>query len=758
MSGKASIGRRRNRKGNTAVRLLTAVLIIISVVLTLENSGFFNETVIYEPSGISYYQNPVSPTAEPCYSGAALMETVSEGNEENNLTVFKDGVPGPRTSRTDIIGDGKDVFTVMIYMCGSDSESKFGLASDDIAEMLAAEKSGKLNIILQTGGSASWENPSIKNQDCRRFKISKGKMTSLSTGNGVNMTNYANLTSFIVFCKNNYPADRYALILWGNGGAPSGGFGYDELNASGESMTIDELNQALYASDVKFDFIGFDSPVAASFDTAFVANYYADYLIASQETVPETGWNYTNWLSAIAENTSLDTADIAKIIIDDYIADCTEASADQTATLSLIDLVDFNNLVLPCTADFFTKIDEIINDGNYPYIANARAAAREFGGADSDLADLMELADRIRTDEGDKLIKALKDTVKYNRTTEGVVNANGLSIYFPFNNLQETNTAMNIFHRINISDEYFGTIRKFANIAFGGRLYYMGDDSEQPATGISKNVAEHFSGVDFENSIKSNYVWVDSEFIEKCEDYFRSKTLRTDAFTFSQAVTEQGESYDVIYLTDEQWQLVSDVTAEAFMYVSSSDCYLSLGTSFPELTYMNNDLLHLLPLDRSTCLAIDGVYVDSTVISRDISTDVDRITYSVPVTVTTSASDTEEPVSYPAALHIIKEYNRQQKSVDFTIACAEIAYGTESDTISRKVTLNEGDIITPRYRYFDGNFNEVHPDITSADNSIEYSLTTSVTAEDISAVEDSVIYCAFTDVYGNVFRTEINFD
>ena len=45
----------------------------------------------------------------------------------------------------------------------------------------------------------------------------------------------------------------------------------------------------------------------STLETELVSAKYADYLIASEEVEPGTGWYYTDWLNAISKNTSLPT-------------------------------------------------------------------------------------------------------------------------------------------------------------------------------------------------------------------------------------------------------------------------------------------------------------------------------------------------------------------------------------------------------------------------------------------------------------------
>ena len=59
---------------------------------------------------------------------------------------------GSRNKYTNILGNKKDSVTVMIYICGTDLESKHGMASSDIQEMAAANFGDNANVILYTGG------------------------------------------------------------------------------------------------------------------------------------------------------------------------------------------------------------------------------------------------------------------------------------------------------------------------------------------------------------------------------------------------------------------------------------------------------------------------------------------------------------------------------------------------------------------------------------------------------------------------------
>ena len=55
-----------------------------------------------------------------------------------------------KEKQTEIKGDGKDQATVFVYMNGSDLESEDGEATEDLCEMLAANISSQVNVLVET--------------------------------------------------------------------------------------------------------------------------------------------------------------------------------------------------------------------------------------------------------------------------------------------------------------------------------------------------------------------------------------------------------------------------------------------------------------------------------------------------------------------------------------------------------------------------------------------------------------------------------
>ena len=271
-----------------------------------------------------------------------VVPSGSDGAGAPQFTVAENARP----KRYVPLGDGRDTVTVMIYMCGTDLESNYGMDTSDLKEMLDADIAGNVNVIVETGGCRMWKNNLVSASTNQIYKVENGGLKPLKDNIGSKpMVEPATLVEFIGYCQTEYPADRNILILWDHGGGSISGYGYDELYKNAGSMDLAELSAALREADCVFDWIGFDACLMATLETALVCGDYADYLIASEETEPGTGWFYTGWLTALSENTSVDTVTLSKTLIDDYISTSTRASSSAQVTLSLVDLAELQGTV-----------------------------------------------------------------------------------------------------------------------------------------------------------------------------------------------------------------------------------------------------------------------------------------------------------------------------------------------------------------------------------------------------------------------------
>ncbi len=416
------------------------------------------------PSGFEFANSASQFTGNIASGGGSVDSSVAAGS---------------RDKYTSVLGNGDDQVTLMIYMCGTDLESKNGMASSDLQEIANASFSDKCNIIVYTGGCSRWQTSGISNSVNQIYQLQSGGLKPLVKDDGAkSMTEPATLSGFIQYCSENFPANRYDLILWDHGGGSVSGYGYDEKYKNVGSMSLSGIRTALKNGGVKFDFVGFDACLMATAETALMLDPYADYLIASEETEPGIGWYYTNWVSALSKNPSMPTLEIGKAIVDDFVSECGRRCAGQKTTLSVIDLAEFSNTVPSKLSAFSSSISQKLSGEDFADVSKARNGSREFAESSRiDQIDLVHFAKQVGTSEGQALADTLQKAVKYNRTSANMTNAYGVSIYFPYKRTAYVDKACKTYDQIGMDSAYSNCIRQFASLETSGQIAAGGTGS-----------------------------------------------------------------------------------------------------------------------------------------------------------------------------------------------------------------------------------------------------------------------------------------
>ncbi len=536
------------------------------------------------------------------------VSTGWSGNANNASSLNTSVASGTRDRYTALTGGGADTVTLMMYMCGTDLEAKHGMASADLKEMAQAALSDKVNVIVMTGGCNAWKTSGISNSTTQIYKIENGSLRQLVKDNGKKaMTDPATLTEFIKYCKNNYPATRYELILWDHGGGTTGGYGYDLLDTSKGAMSIGGINNALTNAGVKFDFVGFDACLMATAENALMLTKHADYLIASEETEPGIGWYYTRWLSELSKNTSMSTLQVGQMIVDDYTDTCQRTCSGQKTTLSLVDLAELEATVPNSLKEFAAKTTEMIKSNEYQTVSDARSSTREFAvSSKRDLVDLVHLAKNMKTTEGGELAEKILSAVKYNRTSSEMTNSYGLSIYFPYNSPSKVDTAVATYNQIGMDGEYAECIKQFAGYETTGQTAAGGTSS--PLSSLLGNFSS--SGTQSSDMISSllgsllGKSTKDSEYLQVLDVNAASSYVAKNQFDSSKLRWKISGGKKVMGLELEQWKLVSDL--ELNVFIDDGEGYIDLGL---DNTFDFDDDGNLIGEYGGTWLAIDNQIV-----------------------------------------------------------------------------------------------------------------------------------------------------
>ena len=619
-----------------------------------------------------------------------------------NTSVHSDA----REKFTNIIGNGQDEVTLMVYLCGTDLESRSKMATSDLQEMIGAQISEKVNVLVYTGGCKQWQNNAISSKTNQIWQVKDEGIVCIEKDLGAySMTDPDTLSWFIKWCAKNYPANRNSLIFWDHGGGSVSGFGYDEKFASSGGMSLAEIDQALEAGGVKFDFVGFDACLMATTENALMLAKHADYMLASEETEPGIGWYYTDWLTKLSKNTSMPTVEIGKNIIDDFVDTCARKCSGQSTTLSIVDLAEAEATIPEVLSAFSEDTYAMIANDEYAKVSKARSGAREFGASSKiDQVDLAHMAKNMGTEEGTALKNAILSCVKYNRTSSNMTNSYGLSIYFPLRKTTMVDNAVGTYEEIGLDNEYSECIKAFAKMTASGQAVSGGTTSPLPSlmemmgtgSGSSYGSSEMigqllgmFLGGDV--SCISGLSSANTSFLggRALNEEAMVEYLTENRFDGSLLQWQDTANGTVISLQEEQWSLVQ--TLHANMFYDDGTGYIDMGLD--NVYEFDEDGNLLAPLEM-TWLAVNdqpvAYYHESTV-------------------------DDGEDYSITGRIPVLYNGERGELVVEFT---DEDPYGSvvgvrrvytegETETIAKTMeTVTDGDVIdfVCDYYSYDGEY------------------------------------------------------
>lgn len=662
---------------------------------------------------------------------------------------------GSREKYTDILGNGADTMTIMVYMCGTDLESKSGMATSDLNEMLQATLSDKVNLLVYTGGCKKWKNNVVDSNVNQIYQIKDGKFVLLEENMGKGaMTDPATLTSFIQYGTSKYPANRQALIFWDHGGGSITGFGYDEKNPGG-SMNLAGIDEALSNAGAKFDFIGFDACLMATVENGLMLEKYGDYLIASEETEPGVGWYYTNWLTKLSQNTSMPTVEIGKNIVDDFVDVCDQKCRGQKTTLSVVDLAELANTVPDELTDFAKATNQQMKDEGIKKVSKARKDTREFAQSSQiDQIDLVHLCKNLDTPEAKELADAIEGAVKYRRNSSSISDTYGLSIYFPAKKPGKVKNALNIFNKIGMNSEYSKCIQEFSANESAGQFSEGGSASpaaslfnigsaggtSTTSTGANSDMINSLLGSLMSGGQSTEAFGLDSSLLDlfsgrEVSNEETAQMIADNYFEAGNLVWSEGSTPKMV-LSEEQWDLVLEL--ELNVFVDDGEGYIDLGM---DNTFDFDDDGNLIGEYDGTWLAIDGnivpYYHENTTVYSDDSYVIDGY---VPCFL--NGERAELLITFDSS------------NPDGRITGARYVYKNgETDAVAKSITeIAAGDTVQPICDYY--SYSKEYIDSYEMGDAFVLSDSAQISNIKVSGGETLATY-RFTDIYNQYFWTPV---
>ncbi len=303
---------------------------------------------------------------------------------------------------------GRSKWTVLVYMNAANDLNSF--STGDINEMEAGITGTDVRTVVQWKQSQT-AFPGSTFDGVRRYLIKPDTTPTVASellqsgltqpgGGALDMGDPQTLADFIAWGKQNFPADRYALVIWNHGNGwqrrpdqrPDGrAFSYDdEYNSAIQTWQLD----AALGSNT-FDILAWDASLMQMVEVAYEVGNKAKFVVGSEESPPAEGYPYTPIMQAFAAAPDNTTEQLTRAFVDAMINHTPYSS--RKITQSVVDTAKLPAAVTAINAyaqQLITHKDTIASA-----VQNARDSAQAYNPTGTrTFRDIVDLALIIEAD------------------------------------------------------------------------------------------------------------------------------------------------------------------------------------------------------------------------------------------------------------------------------------------------------------------------------------------------------------------------
>ena len=337
-------------------------------------------------------------------------------------------------------------WTFLVFINGANNLDEFGPLNVNQMEKVGSSKD--LNIVLQwkrancgTCGSPEWTGT-------RRYFVTKDNNEQVvssqivqNLGGNIDMGDWRELRNFVQWSQQNYPADRYALVIWNHGAGWRPTRAGDRMPSFPRSVSIDDstnneiqtwqLPQALSAGQ-RLDMVIFDASLMQMMEVAYEIREVTDVIVGSEESPPGEGYVYDPFLNDLASNPSMTPREFGTRIVQRTLE---SYGHNNNLTQSALDTSRLSNLASKIDS-FATTLEanlSAVRDG----AIFARRNAESYAYPDN--KDLWHYAELIKQNTTSTAVKNSATDVQTAISSaliaedHGTINGNshGIAIYVP---------------------------------------------------------------------------------------------------------------------------------------------------------------------------------------------------------------------------------------------------------------------------------------------------------------------------------------
>jgi len=321
-------------------------------------------------------------------------------------------------------------WTVAMYISGDNNLEKYW---DDISlvSLLKLRANDQLTIVAYV------DRLSVNGTNV--FNISGSEVQPAASYGEMNFGSGATFQWFLEDVERNYTSDKLAVVAWDHGYA----WRYiSDDDTSGDSrITMPALQAAIEGAGVYIDVLAFDACNMASIEVAYqlALTELVGFMVASEESVPTTGFPYDLMLGPTALDTSRSPADMATDMVLGFQELYEPQTWASTVALSAVDLsvlMDSADEVGAWTAAMYSRLPAYRDIYKLDLKASYFAWCTHYHVDIADFGDTL-LDDTAITDEGLRaatadMVTSIDGSVIANWGGRAALEARGLTLWWGY--------------------------------------------------------------------------------------------------------------------------------------------------------------------------------------------------------------------------------------------------------------------------------------------------------------------------------------
>ncbi len=269
-------------------------------------------------------------------------DTMPSDDDDDNDDNDNDNDASPADDDDDNDASPAD-WTFVVYMAADNNLGQYGYGTMNMQQMETVGSTPQMNILVIYSGQVPG--------DSHYYKVNHNSLDDLVDPGWLNMADPVTLENSVKWAFDNFPAKKYALVLWDHGEGwekkKTKDCCEDDGPGGGALMTNDQLITALTwiqanTAVKNIDLFGFDCCMMAMAEIDYYLRPFAAMNVGSEETEGDEGWAYDKFLGQLKASPTMTAAQLGTLIAQTYVEypDATQSAADLTKLDALATAVD----------------------------------------------------------------------------------------------------------------------------------------------------------------------------------------------------------------------------------------------------------------------------------------------------------------------------------------------------------------------------------------------------------------------------------